>query len=147
VFLIRPFLCCSIWEFCCCDQANLSLFAYLVGVKSIGSEGLRLSLSLYLSLTDFSSLCGNFGNCGGLFLTPFSYPHRFLAGGGVGGTRFGRWIERCTKRCPGGHNSHSSRVILPRRPGVFCCTLLLLLLRPCFASSLSTIAVVAWGDS
>lgn len=61
VFLIRPFLCCSIWEFCCCDQANLSLFAYLVGVKSIGSEGLRLSLSLYLSLTDFSPLSLIFG--------------------------------------------------------------------------------------
>ncbi len=49
VSLIRAFLCCSIWEFWCCDQAHLSLFAYLVGVKSSdrrGSNCLCLSISL-----------------------------------------------------------------------------------------------------
>ncbi len=49
VSLIRSFLRCSIWEFYCCDQANLSLFAYLVGVKSSdrrGSNCLCLCLSI-----------------------------------------------------------------------------------------------------
>jgi hypothetical protein len=51
VSLIRAFLCCSIWEFFCCDQVNLSLFAYLVGVKSSdrrGSDFLCLCLSISL---------------------------------------------------------------------------------------------------